>query len=82
MDPLTCLYSIMLSLTIRLLNKKEYYPKKTERMLSIWGVRSVCSLEVESDSSVDLSACQVIGYCILGVGDVGNPIVGIDIVDT
>lgn len=38
-------------------------------------------LEVESDSSVDLSSCQVVGHGVLRVGDVGDPIVGIDIVD-
>jgi len=37
--------------------------------------------ELEEHAAVDLSACQVVGYGILLVGDVGNPVVGVDVVD-
>ena len=39
-------------------------------------------LEFEEYATVDLSACQIVGDCILLAGDVCNPVVGIDVTDT
>ena len=39
-----------------------------------------CS-ELKKYASVDLSSCKIVGYGVLLVGDIGYPIVGVDVVD-
>lgn len=49
-----------------------------------WGEMSlfVPFLEVYAETYVNLSSSKIVWHCILCIGDVGNPIVGIDILDS